>query len=191
MAKRVFFSFHYKDVADFRANVVRNHWVTKESSEDAGFFDASIWESAKTISDAKVKSLINDSLNLTSNTCVLIGSETYQRDWVKYEIFKSLDVGNHLFGVHINSIEAKDGNIKPLGSNPLYWLGVKYEFGAFSTYEYSNSGQWWPFDKICRITFKHPEVDIHIDKIYRLSDLFPCYNWITDKGYYNFIDWVK
>lgn len=25
MAKRVFFSFHYQDVIDFRANVVRNH----------------------------------------------------------------------------------------------------------------------------------------------------------------------
>ena len=29
MAKRVFFSFHYKDVVEFRANVVRKHWVVK------------------------------------------------------------------------------------------------------------------------------------------------------------------
>ena len=47
MAKRVFFSFHYQDVIDFRANVVRNHWITKSDREDAGFFDASIWETAK------------------------------------------------------------------------------------------------------------------------------------------------
>jgi len=26
MAKRVFFSFHYKDVSDFRANIVRKHF---------------------------------------------------------------------------------------------------------------------------------------------------------------------
>ena len=44
MAKRVFFSFHYQDVIDFRANVVRQHWVTKPDREDAGFFDASVWE---------------------------------------------------------------------------------------------------------------------------------------------------
>ena len=37
MAKRVFFSFHYQDVIDFRANVVRNHWLTKSDREDAGF----------------------------------------------------------------------------------------------------------------------------------------------------------
>lgn len=30
LAKRVFFSFHYKDVSDFRANVVRNSWVTQD-----------------------------------------------------------------------------------------------------------------------------------------------------------------
>jgi hypothetical protein len=41
MAKRVFFSFHYKDVADFRANVVRNHWLTKPDREICGYYDAS------------------------------------------------------------------------------------------------------------------------------------------------------
>ena len=45
MAKRVFFSFHYQDVIDFRANVVRQHKLTKDDS--AGYFDASIWEKAK------------------------------------------------------------------------------------------------------------------------------------------------
>lgn len=29
MAKKVFFSFHYQDVVEFRANVVRKHWVLK------------------------------------------------------------------------------------------------------------------------------------------------------------------
>ena len=36
MAKRVFFSFHYQDVIDFRANVVRQYWLTKPNSEAAG-----------------------------------------------------------------------------------------------------------------------------------------------------------
>ena len=49
MAKKVFFSFHYQDVIDFRANVVRNHKLTKTDS--AGYFDASMWEDAKKTSD--------------------------------------------------------------------------------------------------------------------------------------------
>ena len=36
MARRCFFSFHYQDVIDFRANVVRNHNITKD--DNGGFF---------------------------------------------------------------------------------------------------------------------------------------------------------
>ena len=79
MAKRVFFSFHYQDVIDFRANVVRNHWRTKPDRGDAGFFDASIWETAKRTSPLALKRLINSELQHTSVTTVLIGSETYAR----------------------------------------------------------------------------------------------------------------
>ena len=59
MAHRVFFSFHYQDVIDFRANVVRNHWLTKADRDDAGFFDASVWETVKRTSPLAVKRLIN------------------------------------------------------------------------------------------------------------------------------------
>lgn len=83
MAKRVFFSFHYKDVEDFRANVVRNHWLTSDR-EICGDYDASIWEAAQKTGDVALKRLINAGLDTTSNTCVLIGSETYERPWVRY-----------------------------------------------------------------------------------------------------------
>jgi hypothetical protein len=96
MAKRVFFSFHYQNVADFRVNVVRNHWLTKSDREAAGFFDASVWEKAMKESDLALKRMINSAITNTSNTCVLIGEGTYDRRWVRYEIFKSLASGNHL-----------------------------------------------------------------------------------------------
>ena len=114
MAKRVFFSFHYQDVADFRANVVRNHWTTKVDREAAGYFDASVWESAKMQGDIALKRLINGALENTTNTCLLVGSETYARPWVRYELLKSFVRGNHLFAVHINNIKGKDQRIKPL-----------------------------------------------------------------------------
>ncbi|NTU50098.1 MAG: TIR domain-containing protein [Desulfobulbaceae bacterium] len=119
MAKRVFFSFHYKDVADFRANVVRNYWMTKPDREICGFYDASIWESAQKQGDVALKRLINGGLEQTTNTCVLIGSQTYERPWVRYELLKSFKRGNNLFGVHINSIKSKDGTTKIKGPNPL------------------------------------------------------------------------
>src|SRR5271166_1292942 len=115
MARRVYFAFHYQDVIDFRANVVRNHWVTKEHRDAAGFFDASLWEDAKKHGSVAIKRLINSGLEGTSTTCVLIGSQTFHRPWVTYEIMKSFKRGNVILAIHINSIIGKDKKTKPHG----------------------------------------------------------------------------
>lgn len=104
MARRVYFAFHYRDVASFRANVVRNSWVTKPDRDEAGFFDASLWEEAKKKDDDAIKRMINNALEGTSVTVVLIGAETSGRKWVKYEIKKSHERGNGLLGIYIYTI---------------------------------------------------------------------------------------
>jgi hypothetical protein len=119
MGKRIFFSFHYQDVIDFRANTVRNHWLTKPNREQAGFFDASVWEEAKKTSDMALKRLINGALKGTSVTAILTGTETSQRRWVRYEIFKSVEKANHnLVAIHIQLYQGEDKKIKPLGPTP-------------------------------------------------------------------------
>jgi hypothetical protein len=97
MAKRVYFAFDYEDVSDFRANVVRNHNFTG-GVEKAGYFDASMWEEAKKKDPTSLKRLINAELENTSVTAVLIGSGTYARRWVRYEIVKSIERGNKVIG---------------------------------------------------------------------------------------------
>ncbi len=124
MAKRVFFSFHYQDVIDFRVNVVRNHKLTK--SDNAGYFDASIWEDAKRTSDLALKRLINSEIQYTSVTCVLVGTHTFERRWVDYEIFKSLQKGNKILAIHINGIKGKNGHVKANGNNPLFYIGYSF-----------------------------------------------------------------
>lgn len=66
------------------------------------------WEEAKRTSEFALKRLINGALEGTSVTCVLIGSQTYMRPWVRYEILKSIERGNGVFGVHINRIRDKN-----------------------------------------------------------------------------------
>lgn len=191
MARRVFFSFHYQDVIDFRANVVRNHWLTKPDRQSAGFFDSSIWEDAKKTSDLALKRLINDGLKNTSNTCVLVGSETFNRRWVSYEIMKSLEVGNHIFCVHINSIKGKDQKTKPQGENPLYYLGISFsEDGKkINLHDFINN-KWIKYPDLEGWSVK--EVDKKLrGKIHRLSDELEIYDWIDDDGYNNFSNWVK
>ena len=102
MARKVFFSFHYqRDI--FRVNVVRNSGVV-EGSAAAGFHDASLWEEAKKKGEAVVKKLIDDALNGTTVTVVLIGAETANRKYVDYDIKQSLARGNGLLGIHIDQI---------------------------------------------------------------------------------------
>lgn len=192
MASRVFFSFHYQDVVDFRANVVRNHWLTKPDRRAAGFFDASLWESARKIGKVAIKRLINTGLDGTSVTCVLIGTETFARPWVRYEILKSFRKGNSQFAVHINGIKGRDKNTKGLGANPFASLGVTYSAdGSTGTlWEFTN-GDWRPYTEIDgSATFSTRVGPPHRGKGFALESWYPTYKWNADDGFNNFATWV-
>ena len=138
MARRVFFSFHFqRDI--FRANVVRNSWVTQDR-EAAGYFDASLWEEAQTKGDAAVRALIDQGLKNTSVSVVLIGKESSTRSYVKYEIEQSIARGNALLGVRIEKIKDISGNVDDAGANPLPIGYLVYLWNKDDGY--SNLGSW-------------------------------------------------
>lgn len=103
MARRVFFSFHYKNDID-RSMIVRNSWVT-QGKEAAGFIDKAEFEQIKRKGDDAVYRWIDKQLEGTSVTVVLIGSDTLNRKFVQYEICKSLEKGNAVIGVRIDKIK--------------------------------------------------------------------------------------
>ncbi len=191
MAKRVFFSFHYQDVVDFRANVVRNHWVTKPDRQEAGFFDASIWESSKKTGPIALKRLINGGLQNTSVTAVLVGSQTYAREWVRYEIVKSIEVGNKVFGVHINQIPDKNKVVKPHGANPFDFLGLTFSADGKKLHmlEY-NGNQWVPYNHIPTIDVTWAVQRTYWGTSHKLSNFYRLFCWQGDNGYQNFSNWV-
>lgn len=192
MAKKVFFSFHYQDVIDFRANVVRNHWTTKLNREDAGYFDKSIWEEAWKSNEIGLKRLINGALEGTSVTCVLVGSDTHTRPWVRYELLKSFVRGNTLLAVHINSIKGKDSRTKPAGMNPLTQVGVSYsEDGTKLTLHEMVGSQWTEYTKIDGTsTFSANVPAASRGKAFNLSRFYSEYDWVANDGYNKFADWV-
>jgi hypothetical protein len=190
MARRVFFSFHYEDVKTFRANVVRNHGLTKEDGQEAGFFDASIWEDAKKHGDDSVKRLINSGLENTSATCALIGTGTWNSRWVRYEILKSYDRGNLLFGVHINSVPDKNRQTFLQGHNPFDYLGfVVSADGRTLTYYEHDGTSWKVYQDLPPKTSNFDRQ--HWGKGFKLSDWVPCYDWTSGDGYKNFPTWVE
>lgn len=116
MARRVFFSFHYQN--DIQpVNVVRNAHIV-EGTAAAGFHDASLWEEAKKKGDTEVKKMIDAALIGTTVTVVLIGERTASRQYVRYEIEKSLARGNGLLGIHIHNIPSWDGRPRSRGVVP-------------------------------------------------------------------------
>ncbi len=152
MVRNVFFSFHYeRDI--FRANVVRNSWVTQDRVS-AGFWDRSLWEKAKKTNDEAVKRMIDEGLKNTSVTAVLIGEETFLRKWVKYEIRESYKRKNGLLGVYIHNINDINNNTDKQGKNPFSDFYIEqngmnvYFSDIFPTYYwyyddgYKNFGEW-------------------------------------------------
>ena len=106
--RRVYFSFHYKgDV--WRATIVRKAGAINDRVQ-GGWVDASLWEETKRAGPDAVQALIEDGLNGTSVTVVLIGAETAERPWVKYEIKRSIERGNGLIGVRIHSLRDQEGH---------------------------------------------------------------------------------
>lgn len=190
MAKQVFFSFHYDDVKTFRANVVRNHGFTKANGQEAGFFDASIWEDAKTHGIDSVKRLINSNLEGTSVTCALIGTGTWNRRWVRYEILKSYERGNALFGVHINSVSDKNRQTFSQGKNPFDYLGfVISADGKKRTYYEHDGIAWKIYQDMPAIASNYGSQ--YWGKGFKLSSWVPCYDWTSGNGYSNFGAWVE
>lgn len=154
MVRKVFFSFHYGRDA-VRAGQVRNSNVVKDRSIDTSdFIDSAKWEEIKRGGDVAIKKWIENQLNGTSVTVVLIGAKTSERKWVKYEIDESLKKRNGLLGIYIHKCPLFNGSTDTKGKNPfdnLYFnkSGVKeYLSQVYPTYDwinddgYNSLGDW-------------------------------------------------
>jgi hypothetical protein len=131
MARRVFFSFHYqRDV--WRVTQVRSIPNVVGCSA-AGFQDASLWEEAKSKSDAAIKKLIDDGLKNTSVTVVFIGAKTASRKFINYEIEKSIERGNGIVGIQIHHLKDHNGETDGVGKTP-----AKLGAAGAKVYKYLN-----------------------------------------------------
>jgi hypothetical protein len=191
MARTVYFAFHYqRDI--MRAQIVKQHHVTKGNYSAAGFFDGSLEEKAKKNGDDAVRRMIDNGLEGSSVLCVLIGRETYKRRWVDYEIFESIELGMGVFGIRIHQISSMNIGADIAGPNPFDYLGygrnqnrqgklfpmVKYESG------------WKDASYQSPITDSAAPYLAGRDKPI-LNSIFSVNDWVSDNGYANFARWVE
>lgn len=137
MARHVFFSFKYKqDVS--RAMVVRKSWVT-QGKKAAGFIDAADFEKLKKQGDTAIKNWIDNQLDGTSVTVVLVGEKTCSSRWVKYEIKKSIEIGNGLIGIDVSKIKDLNGD----KSDRCGKIPKGYKFYLWYKHDgYNNMSDW-------------------------------------------------
>lgn len=121
MPRKVFFSFHYdRDIR--RVVQVRNSWVVRADRETQAFVDKAEWESIKRTGKESIERWIEKQLGGTSVTVVLIGAETYEREWVRHEIKRSYELGKGMLGVRIHNIKDPQLGTDKKGRNPFdYW----------------------------------------------------------------------
>ncbi|HCE54838.1 MAG TPA: molecular chaperone Tir [Lutibacter sp.] len=115
MAKRqIFYSFHY-DNDVFRVQQIRNIGALEDNKP----ISANDWETVKRGGETAIKKWIDDNLYYKSCLIVLIGSETANRKWVKYEIEKAWNVGKGILGIYIHNLNCPRNGKCAQGSNPF------------------------------------------------------------------------
>ncbi len=109
MARCVFYSFHYQNDIS-RVMTVRNRWITYGSQAVSGIIDHADFERVQRQGQTAIERWIDQQLQGTTATVVLIGAETLKRPYVQYEICESIKKGNAVIGVYINRIKDLLGN---------------------------------------------------------------------------------
>ena len=145
MARRTFFSFHYQpDI--WRVMNVRNSWVIKpEDQVPDGFLDSSVFEASRRESPDALKKFLREGLNNSSVTCVLVGAQTSERRWVRYEIVRSIIKGNGLLSVDIHDLKNEDGQTTYKGNDPLTRVGLyKTDNGIY--FAEIKDGKWVKYE---------------------------------------------
>lgn len=114
MARKVFFSFHYKPDC-WRASQVRNAGVVEGNTPVSD----NDWEQVTRGGDAAIQKWIDGQLSGRSCAVVLIGSNTAGRKWIDYEIKKAWNDGKGVVGIHVHNLKDAGQNQCAKGANPF------------------------------------------------------------------------
>lgn len=112
--KPVFFSFHFNNDV-MRVQQVRNIG----SLEGNNPVSANEWETVKRSGDNAIKRWIDENFKYKQCVIVLVGEETHQRPWVRYEIEKAWNEKKPLFGIHIHNLRCPRNGTCRKGTNPF------------------------------------------------------------------------
>jgi hypothetical protein len=170
------------------------------------FYDSSLWESRMLEGDEAIKRLIREGVCYTSAVCVLAGSGTWERRWVRYEIARAIIDGRGLLTVHLNSIRHHVTRTPHTrGYNPLDFMAIgKVQADVWQPARYylfekrlvaDSAGRWqWGWHRYDDYTLavdlpgwvRDPEPRF----VTPLSDCAAEYDYIANDGHRNIGSWI-
>lgn len=119
--RQIFYSFHYENDV-FRVHQIRNIGALDDNKP----VSPNDWETIKRAGDNAIKKWIDDNMNYRSCVVVLIGEQTSDRKWVKYEITKAYSEGKALLGIYIHNLQDPRTGKCNMGKNPF----AQFPFGT-------------------------------------------------------------
>ncbi len=128
---------------------------------------------------------------------MLIGSETWSRRWVRYEIARAIIDGRGLLGVHINSLNHHERRVADaLGPNPLDYMAIgRVQDGLLSTPKYYlyewKAGAWQRYmDYQNAVPVPRWISETQINNLLQLSQIVTTYDYCRQDGHRNVGAWI-
>ena len=112
--KQVFYSFHF-DNDVMRVQQIRNIGVIEDNKP----VSVNDWEQVRRGGTPSIQKWIDENMKYKNCVVVLVGSQTADREWVKYEIKKAWNDGRGLVGIHIHNIKCPRNGLGRQGENPF------------------------------------------------------------------------
>lgn len=178
--RQVFFSFHYgEDV--WRASQVRNMGVV----EGQRLFSDNSWEKVRYKDDQSIKKWIDNEMQMRSCLVVLIGSQTYSRKWVQYEIQQAWKLGKGIVGIYVHNLEDSSGQQTTKGKNPFDGFCIDKTFNYIAARSIPADDNEIPLELICEAYDPHwltstnvyNDIKEHIhdliEKAIRIRNMYP------------------
>ena len=112
--KPVFYTFHF-DNDVMRVQQIRNIGAIDGNPPAS----PNQWEQIKRNGETAVKNWIDENMKYKRCAIVLIGTDTANRPWVRYEIEKAWNEGKGLFGIYIHNLRCPRTGTCRKGANPF------------------------------------------------------------------------
>lgn len=189
-----------------RVNNVRNAWkITCPGREDKRqFYDRSLWESVQRKNPEGLKNLIRGGMAHASVVCVLVGTYTWARPWVRYEIARSVIDKKGLLAAHINGLPHHQRRFAdPHGENPLDYMGIGcLKRGIYHLYEkvqrqvmqygqLSWEWQWVRYSEFSQAVPLPKYMEAPSEGwVQPFSGVTPIYEYVSQEGHKNIGKWI-